>query len=57
MYELDKLYSEVETTNKYMEKCSVFLAIKEMQNKTTLRFHLTPVRLAITKITNNNCWQ
>jgi hypothetical protein len=32
--------------------------IKEMQIKTTLRFHLTPVRIAIIKnTTNNRCWQ
>jgi hypothetical protein len=34
------------------------LAIKEMQIKTTLRFHLIPIRIAIIKNTNNNkCWQ
>jgi hypothetical protein len=40
--------------NKYM-KCSTFVAIKEMQIKTTLRFHITPVRLAIIKKTSNKC--
>jgi hypothetical protein len=30
------------------------LAIKEMQIKTTLRFHLTPVRIAVIKNTTNN---
>jgi hypothetical protein len=41
-----------------MKKCSPSLAIKEMQIKTKLRFHLTPVRIAIIKnTTNNRCWQ
>jgi hypothetical protein len=40
---------------KYMRKCSPSLAIKEMQIKTTLRFHLTPVRIAIIKDTTRTC--
>jgi hypothetical protein len=42
---------------KHMKKCSPSLAIKEMQMKTTLRFHLTPVRISTNKnTTNNKCW-
>jgi hypothetical protein len=42
----------------HMKKCSPSLAIKEMQIKTTLRFNLTLVRIAIIKNTKNNrCWR
>jgi hypothetical protein len=40
-----------------MKKCSTSLTIKKMHIKTLLRFHCTPVRVAIIKKTNNStCW-
>ena len=51
-----KMNRHIQMTNNHMKRYSIALVIREMYIKPTVRYHVTPIRMAAIKKKERKCW-